>query len=126
VTPVKSLILTGLKISAMTRGAAGTANIGSFLWSMMVGQFQANPATADNVATPAKIARPVVLGIQNLITTAPIGTSFTPDIQLDFSGAPYHYNPGELWELTCTPLIAYTIAANQELIFCVTPVGYWE
>jgi hypothetical protein len=126
VTPAKSLVLTGLKISAMTRGAAGPANVGSFLWSMMVGQFQANPATADNVATPAKVARPVVLGIQNLVTTAPIGTPFTPDIQLDFSNAPYHYNPGEIWELCCTPLIAYTIAANQEIILVVTPFGYWE
>jgi hypothetical protein len=91
----------------------------------MVGQFQANPATADNVATPAKIARPITLGIQSLVTTAPIGTQFTPDIQYVFN-SPVVYNPGELFEITCTPLIAYTIAASQELILCVTVDGYWE
>jgi len=126
VTPAKSLVLTAIKISAMSRGAAGPGNLGVFHYILFVGGLGgASPATAENAATPAKLARPLSLGMHSIIATAPIGTMFTPDIQLAFD-SPLVWQPGEWFTIMAIPLVGYAIAANQQIFFTCTPIGYWE
>ena len=122
----KTLMLTGIKISSMTRGAAGAANIGTFIWSLWVGCRNVNPATAENGATPVKLARPIDLGMQTLITSAPVGTLFTPDIQIMFNDGPIPWYPGEYFQAAITPLVTYVQQTSQEFVFTLTPIGYWK
>jgi hypothetical protein len=126
VTPAKNLVLTGLKISAMSRGAAGPANICNFHYVLFVGGLGgASPATAENAATPAKLARPLSLGMHALPASAPVGTMFTPDIQVMFD-SPQVWQPGEWFTIMAVPLVGYVIASAQQLFFTCTPIGYWE
>lgn len=125
IVPVKCLVLTGMKISACSRGAAGVATIYTLVYSLMVGGLGVNPATAESATTPAKTARPVVLGMHTCAASPAVGTMLSPDIQVMFD-SPYTYNPGEYVQVCVTPMVTLVIPANSEIIFTCTPIGYWK
>jgi hypothetical protein len=125
IVPAKILVLTGLKISACTRAATGPATILTFVYSLMVGCNNVNPATAENAATPVKVARPVVLGMSTAPASAVAGTMLTPDVQVMFD-SPITYYPGEYIQVTATPMVTYVQSSSQEFVFSCTPIGYWK
>lgn len=125
ITPAKNLVLTGIKITCSNRGAVGPGGICTFIYTLMVGCNNVDPKTAESATTPVKQARPVILGMQTMAATAAVGAAFTPDINITFD-TPITFYPGEYVTVTITPMVAYTIGADQELIFTMTPIGYWK
>ena len=125
ITPAKTMMVTGIKISGSNKGAVGPAGILTAIWTLYVGCRNANPATPEAIGTPVKLARTIELGQTSLVTTAPIGAMFLPDIALNFD-SPIPYYPGEYFQLAFTPLVAYTIASNQEFLFTAAVYGYWR
>ena len=126
ITPAKCLMLTGIRISGCNRGATGPSGILTGIWSLWVGCRNVNPATPENGATPVKLARPIDLGQSSLITTAPAGTTFSPDIVLMFNDGPIPWYPGEYFQAAITPLVTYVQQTSQEFVFTLTPIGYWK
>ncbi len=123
--PAKNLIITGMSITGMTRGATGPATLTSCIVGANVGHFQANPATADSPTTPAKQGRIDALGQMVIPASAPVGTSLGVVSYLPF-GTPYVVQPGEYISIWFSVGVAYTIAASQELVFTWHVDGYWE
>ena len=123
--PAKTLYITGMSITGMTRGATGPATLTSCIVGANVGHFQANPATADSPTTPAKQGRVDALGQMVIAASAPIGTSLGVISYLPF-GTPYVIQAGEYISIWISVGVAYTIAANQELVFTWHVDGYWE
>ena len=123
--PAKNLYITGMSITGMTRGAAGPATLSSCLVGANVGHFQADPSTADSPTTPAKQGRIDVLGQMVITASAPVGTSLGVINYLPL-GTPYCIQPGEYISIWFSFGVAYTIAANQELVFSWHVDGYWE
>jgi hypothetical protein len=123
--PAKTLYITGTSITGMTRGAAGPATLSSCMVGANVGHFQADPATADSPTTPAKQGRVDPLGQMVIPASAPVGTSLGVISYLPF-GTPWVIQPGEYISIWFSVGVAYTIAANQELVFTWHVDGYWE
>jgi len=126
VTPAKNLYITGAKVTMMTRGAAGPANIGTFLVHLNFGSTTVTPVTAESATTPAKLARTTDLGMLSIPASAAVGTLATGDAKDDYGQAPICVNPGEYIQITIRPLVAYTISASQELVISASFTGYWE
>lgn len=125
IVPAKTLYITGMSITGMTRGAAGPATLSSCIVGANVGHFQADPSTADSPTTPSVQGRVDPLGQMVIPASAPVGTSLGVISYLPF-GTPYTIEPGKYISIWFSVGVAYTIAANQELVFTWHVDGYWE
>ncbi len=126
--PGRSLIVTGINLSAVNMGAAVATTASTIAWSLAFGHTAVSLATAETgsfVSGTAKAPRRVPLGFMTWPVGAGVGQGpQNGDIYIPFT-SPIVVNPGE-FIASVAKFIMGTATASQVIWGHVTIVGYFE
>ena len=124
--PPRSLVITGVRISAVNIGAAVATTASVLQWSLGYGATALSLATADTATVSAvsvKSHRRIPLGFSSFVVGAAIGAQ-APDIVMQFT-SPIVVNPGE-YLVSVAKFIVGTATASQVIWCSVAFDAHWE
>lgn len=124
--PPRSLVVTGVRISAVNIGAAVATTASILQWSLGYGATAIGLTTADVTAVTsvtAKSHRRIPLGFSSFVVGAAIGAQ-APDIVMQFN-SPIVVNPGE-YLVSVAKFIVGTATASQVIWCNVAFDCHWE
>lgn len=122
--PGKNLIISGVRISTVASVAAVGATPTVLQWSVGAGSTAVTLVTADSATAGTRGARRLPLGIQSVLSGSPIGTMFSPEIDVDFL-TPISVEPGTYFQIILK--IPVGVATVSQIFRGICMVnGYFE
>lgn len=119
----KNLMVTGVRIETYNMGAAVGASATVLQWGLGIGSTAVSLATADSATAGTRAPRRILLGVQSLAASAPIGAAATP-IDVKFP-TPLFVAAGTFFHVILK-MPAGLATASQIIRGTVLVNGYWE